>query len=37
MTMAGKALAGPLAVPGATMSVRLVTADDGRTAVDLRR
>jgi uncharacterized protein YndB with AHSA1/START domain len=31
-----EALAGPFAVPGATTSVRLVTADDGRTAVDLR-
>jgi hypothetical protein len=30
-----EALAGPFAVPGATTSVRLVTADDGRTVVDL--
>ena len=31
-----EALAGPFAAPGATTSVRMVTVDDGRTAVDLR-
>jgi uncharacterized protein YndB with AHSA1/START domain len=35
-TITFEALEGPFAAPGATTSIRLVTADDGRTAVDLR-
>jgi uncharacterized protein YndB with AHSA1/START domain len=31
-----EALEGPFAAPGATTSIRLATADDGRTAVALR-